>query len=283
MLVQSAIVMAEENISCSDQLPRGVILSRNLPTDSQLKYYYYLPQRCTQQSNVFVTIHGISRNAEEHARKFAPYAEQYGVILIAPYFSENHFPDYQRLGRKGRGKRADLALQEIIKDISKLTGINLPEKIYIFGYSGGAQFAHRYMLAYPKQVAKVVLGAPGWYTFPDISQKFPKGIQASPTLPHLTFNPSDFLRIPACVLVGEFDKQRDTELNQSQKIDRLQGENRIERGQRWIAEMTRQSRQLGLTTPYHFKLIPNSPHSFSLSMLKGGMGEKTFAFLFDRN
>ena len=92
MLVQSAIVMAEENISCSDQLPRGVILSSNLPTDSQLKYYYYLPQRCTQQSNVFVTIHGISRNAEEHARKFAPYAEQYGVILIAPYFSENHFP-----------------------------------------------------------------------------------------------------------------------------------------------------------------------------------------------
>ena len=78
-----------------------------------------------------MTVHGISRNAEEHAKKFAPYAEQYGVILIAPFFSEKDFPDYQRLGRKGRGERADSALKAIIKDLAESTGIHLPEKIYM--------------------------------------------------------------------------------------------------------------------------------------------------------
>lgn len=283
MLGQSTTAIATETTPCATQLERGVILTRAIPGNNQIKYYLYLPKRCTQQSKVFVTVHGISRNAEEHAKKFAPYAEQYGVILIAPFFPEKDFPDYQRLGRKGRGERADSALKAIIKNVAESTGIHLPEKIYMFGYSGGAQFTHRYLLAHPEQVAKAVLGAPGWYTFPDSNQTYPKGIKASPTLPYLAFNPSNFLKIPVCVLVGELDHQRDNELNQSSKIDQLQGKNRIERGRHWVAEMSQQAHQLGLTTPYCFQLLPHSPHSFSLSMLRGGMGRKTFEFLFGQD
>lgn len=258
-------------------LERGVVLQRTLRTDTRQKYFLYVPQRGGNSAKIFVTVHGISRNAMEHARKFSVFAEKFGVVMIAPYFPSEDFPDYQRLGRKG--KRADIMLNEIVSEVSELTAASA-RKLYLFGYSGGAQFVHRYMLAYPDRVAKAVLGAPGWYTFPNPTLKYPQGIRESRSLPQIQFDPSKFLNIPVCVLVGEKDNQRDAELNQSPQIDILQGRTRIERGQRWVDEMIFQARTQGLSTIYAFHLLPNSPHSFSMSMRHGGMGEKTFDFLF---
>src|SRR5262245_62646255 len=35
-----------------------------------------------------LSVHGISRNADEHAGLFAPYASAYGVVLVAPCFTK---------------------------------------------------------------------------------------------------------------------------------------------------------------------------------------------------
>ncbi len=258
-------------------LERGVVLQRTSLHDNRQQYFLYIPQRGGAQAKIFISVHGISRNAVEHAQRFSAFAETYGVVMIAPYFPESDYPDYQRLGRKG--KRADKVLDTIVEEVSRLTGAD-SSKLYLFGYSGGAQFVHRYMLAYPQRVARVVLGAPGWYTFPDATQSFPKGIKVSRDFADIEFRPTQFLQVPACVLVGENDDQRDNELNQSPRIDGLQGKTRIERGRRWIRAMTSQARQHGLLTPYHFELLPGSSHSFSMSMQRGAMGVKAFDFLF---
>ncbi len=258
-------------------LERGVVLQRTLRHDDRQQYFLYIPQRIETRARIFISVHGISRNAAEHAQRFSAFAETYGVVMIAPYFPENDYPDYQRLGRKG--KRADKVLDTIVEEVSHLTGAD-SSKLYLFGYSGGAQFVHRYMLAYPQRVAKAVLGAPGWYTFPDATQSFPKGIKVSRSLTDIEFKPPQFLQVPVCVLVGENDDQRDNELNQSPRIDTLQGKTRIERGRRWIQAMTSQARKHGLLTPYHFELLPGSSHSFSMSMRRGSMGVKAFDFLF---
>ncbi len=277
MWLQTALAGVMDITPRSKPLERGVVLHRRLQTDWLQQYYLYIPQRAGNHAKIFITVHGISRNVSEHARKFAEYAEKFGVVLIAPHFPSDRFPDYQRLGRKGI--RADKVLNEIVSEVARLTGANA-NKLYLFGYSGGAQFAHRYMLAYPHRVAKIVLGAPGWYTFPNPTLAYPIGIQSSQNLPQVQFNPAQFLHIPACVLVGEKDNLRDQELNQSTRIDKLQGKTRIERGRRWVQEMTNQARARGLSTSYVFHLLPDSPHSFSISMQRGGMGEKTFDFLF---
>ncbi|MEQ1721033.1 MAG: hypothetical protein ABL887_08005 [Nitrosomonas sp.] len=278
MWLQAAAQVGAMDITpYSKTIERGVVLQRTLQTDWLQKYHLYIPQKGGNNAKIFITVHGISRNVTEHAKKFAAYAEKFGVVLIAPYYPSDRFPDYQRLGRKG--KRADKVLNEIVAEVVQLTGANA-HKLYLFGYSGGAQFVHRYMLAYPHRVAKIVLGAPGWYTLPDPTLVYPLGIQPSRNLPQVQFSPSQFLHIPACVLVGEKDNQRDSELNKSTKIDKLQGKTRIERGQHWIEEMTHRARAQGLSTPYIFHLLPNSPHSFSISMKRGGLGEKTFNFLF---
>ncbi|MEQ1741658.1 MAG: hypothetical protein ABL869_04045 [Candidatus Nitrotoga sp.] len=261
----------------SKPLERGVILQRTLQMDASQNYFLYIPHHGGNNARIFVTVHGISRNVKEHAKRFAAFSEKFGVVMIAPYFPADRFPDYQRLGHKG--KRADIVLNEIVSEVAQLTGASA-DKLYLFGYSGGAQFVHRYMLAYPERVAKIVLGAPGWYTLPDPTIEYPVGIKESRRLPRIQFNPVQFLHIPVCVLVGEKDNRRDAELNKSTQIDRLQGRTRIERGQHWVEEMNHQARTQGLLTTYAFHLLPDSPHSFSISMRRGGMGEKTFDFLF---
>ncbi|MBX3615680.1 MAG: hypothetical protein KF839_00820 [Nitrosomonas sp.] len=256
---------------------RGIVKKCRLQSDWKQSYFLYIPKQGASNAKIFVTVHGISRNAKQHAREFSVFAEKYGVVLIAPFFPEDEFPDYQRLGRKG--KRADIALNAIVAEVAQLTGADA-SKFYLFGYSGGAQFAHRYMMAYPHRIAKVVLGAAGWYTFPDRLLKFPQGTMASHNLPLIRFNPEQFLQIPVCVLIGERDNHRDRELNQSSRIDRLQGSTRIERGKRWIEAMSAQAHAFGLPANYSLQLLPDSPHSFSISMRRGEMGERTFDFLF---
>ena len=49
---------------------------------------------------------------ELHACLFSSYCEALGVVLVAPYFEVGRSRDYQRLGRLGRGPRADVALVE---------------------------------------------------------------------------------------------------------------------------------------------------------------------------
>ena len=277
MLLQASTARAIDMTPRSKPLERGVVLQRTLQMDSRQKYFLYIPHHGGNNARIFVTVHGISRNVKEHAKRFAAFAEKFGVVMIAPYFPADRFPDYQRLGRKG--KRADLMLNEIVTEVAQLTEASA-HKLYLFGYSGGAQFVHRYMLAYPERVAKIVLGAPGWYTLPNPTLEYPIGIKESRRLPRIQFDPAQFLHIPVCVLVGEKDNRRDAELNKSTQIDRLQGRTRIERGQYWVEEMNHQARTQGLLTTYAFHLLPDSPHSFSISMRRGGMGEKTFNFLF---
>ncbi|MDV6346016.1 hypothetical protein R2083_00600 [Nitrosomonas sp. Is35] len=269
--------MATSIVPRSKPMERGVVLQRTLQTDSRQKYFLYVPRQGGNGAKIFITVHGISRNVRQHAKEFVAYAERYGVVMIAPYFPSDRFPDYQRLGRKGN--RADIVLNAIVAEVAQLTGAS-SDKLYLFGYSGGAQFVHRYMFAYPERVARIVLGAPGWYTLPDASLKFPIGIQPVLSIPQVQFNSARFLNIPVCVLVGEKDNRRDAELNKSTIIDRLQGKTRIERGRHWVEEMSYQARLLGLPTTYAFHLLPDSPHSFAISMERGDMGDKTFNFLF---
>ena len=277
MLLPVSCALATTVLPRAKPLERGVLLHRVLQTDVHQQYWLYIPKQGGAGRKIFVTVHGISRNVNDHAKRFSVYAEKYGVIMIAPYFPVERFPDYQRLGRKG--KRADIALNAIAAEVAQLTGATA-DKLYLFGYSGGAQFVHRYLFAYPERVAKAVLGAPGWYTLPDPALEFPLGIQPSASMPQVRFDPDRFLSIPVCVLVGEKDHRRDAELNKKAKIDRLQGKTRIERGRHWLESMIREARGKGLSTPYVFHLLPDSPHSLSISMRRGGMGDKTFDFLF---
>lgn len=259
----------------------GRLLRRVAAARPELPYLLYVPRRRPLSPRLFVAVHGISRNADEHAARFSALAERFGVVLVAPVFSRELFPDYQRLGRRGRGGRADQALERVVAEVGASTGART-DRLYLFGYSGGGQFVHRFAMAHPRRVARVAVAAAGWYTFPDPEIRYPRGLRGSKSLPGVRFDAEAFLRIPMTVLVGERDSERDQDLRVSPGVDLQQGATRLERGRRWVEAMEAAARRRGLDTDYSFHTLPKSGHSFLQSMRRGGLGGKTFDFLFGK-
>jgi pimeloyl-ACP methyl ester carboxylesterase len=253
-----------------------------LSTDPDQVYYVYWPESAADDAALFVTVHGISRNAEEHANQFSSYAERQGVVLLAPLFSLSRFPRYQRLVGKEGGREADMMLLDIIDEVGSLIPVET-SKIYLFGFSGGGQFVHRFALRHPQRVMRYVVASAGWYTFPDPEQAFPRGIRPNRHLPHLLPDLANFLTIPGSVIVGERDVKPGTALNKNPEIIAQQGEHRRERGERWVQAMNQAAEQAGLPAHYSFDIAPDCGHSFRRAMAQGNMGELAFTKLFNTN
>jgi poly(3-hydroxybutyrate) depolymerase len=252
---------------------------RTLADEPQQEYFLYVPRTCDSDSRLFVAVHGISRNALEVATLFVPYAEEHGVVIVAPLFDEDRHPDYQRLGRTGRGPRADLLLDAIAEEVGCLTPASTSQ-FYLFGYSGGAQFAHRYSMAYPHRVIAAVIAASGWYTFPTLRKRFPYGILPIPDLPGVRFDPEEFLTVPFLVLVGDQDTTAEG-LRRRRKVNRQQGRTRIERASRWVAAMKKAARRKYRLEPrISLSLIAGGGHSFADLMRQCAMGDMVFAAFF---
>ena len=103
-----------------------------LKDESNCKFWVSEPKNVVA-SRVLVLVHGISRNAEHMLRSFSNLARRNNYTLIVPYFDRVNYPDYQRLGRHGRGHRADRTLNKILDTFFACDS----EKAHIFGFSGG--------------------------------------------------------------------------------------------------------------------------------------------------
>jgi pimeloyl-ACP methyl ester carboxylesterase len=277
-----ALEPSGEQHGCTGKLTPGRVQRRRLDGHADQRYFLYVPKHCPEGAPVLVAVHGISRNAREQARAFAPLAERYGVIVVAPLFSASRFPRYQQLGlaRDAIYPRPDWALDQILREVGDLTGAR-SERVHLFGYSGGGQFAHRYAMAYPEKVLTVMLGAPGWYTFPDNGEPYPRGTLRQTTSGLLHFRCARYLEVPMFVLVGERDDVRDAALKRSRKIDEQQGLTRLERGRRWIQAMQEAAAARGLRTSYRLSVLAECGHSFSECITVGQMGPLVFEFMFD--
>jgi pimeloyl-ACP methyl ester carboxylesterase len=260
-------------------MPNKGIIEYTLQNNPAQQYLLYIPAQCGKDSKLLVAVHGNGRDVRGIAEHFAPFAERYGVILIAPYFTADRFQDYQFLGLTGQGERADHVLENIVSEVSLRTGADA-RLLYLLGYSAGAQFVHRFAMAYPTRVAKVVAGAAGWYTFPYPQTHYPSGIKLDPRWGDVSMVPEQFLKVPAFVFVGEGDTLRDKGLNQSPDVDEMQGTTRVERGRRWVEAMRLAARSLGYETDYRFMTVPEAAHSLQHCVESGLVGTPAFEFLF---
>lgn len=262
-------------------LPLKQVLSLTARFDPEQRYFLYVPGSGGRQAPIFVSVHGLSRNASKHAKRFAPYCEAHNAVLVAPVFHKRRAADYQRLGRPGRGSRADKVLESILEEVTQLTGAS-SGPIHLFGFSAGAQFAHRFAMAYPHRVARVVVAAAGWYTFPDAGQRFPYGIRAGRALEGVHFDPEAFLQVPITVIVGEQDNTT-AGLRRTERVNRQQGTSRVERSRNWVNAMQAAARAHHLTPLVRLESIPGGNHSFTKLMKTDGLAGRVFAALFDES
>lgn len=255
--------MVSKQIHPKWSLPCGQLLRRSLRTDPLSEYLVYLPTTGTADTTVLVSVHGISRNSWiKQAEVLVPTCERHRVTLLAPSFSDQQYADYQRLGRIGRGQRADLFLHRCLAELNMMTGVDTTH-IRLFGHSGGAQFVHRYLMAHPHRVDSAVVSAAGWYTFPDPTQKFPYGIRSASSLPGLSFNPESYLKVPVMVLVGTEDTEQSEDLFSSERINKQQGVTRIERARNWVAAMQAQARAHGMQSLVSLVELAGISHSLA--------------------
>ena len=251
---------------------------RRLAHAPHINYHLVVPSNLRRAAPVLVLVHGISRNVDEHVRWFANAAAARGAIVVAPVFSLGTFPNYQRLGGLGRGPRADHALDAILAEVR----VQVPMaggQLLLYGHSGGGQFVHRYVMAHPDGVARYVVSAAGWYTWPDPTMPFPDGTGPTPGLADLAPDPQRFLTVPGQVLVGARDTRRSRTLNAAERIDRQQGSTRLERGRRWVGAMNTGAGLLGLSPPLRFRELPNSGHLFTSMVTRGGLVDASLDFL----
>jgi len=261
----------------NSSVPRGRVVLRRMT--GALRYYLFWPRQTVPGRPLLVTVHGISLNAREHARAFAAEAEATGTVLVAPLFEPDKYRDYQRLGRLGRGARADLALREMLADATAITG-QPPGPVNLFGFSGGGQFCQRFTLAYPRLVHRQVLVAPGWYTLPSQRQRYPLGLRLDNELPGVDFVPAEFLRVPTAVLVGALDTARDDALRKSRRLDRTQGRHRVARGRRFIARLQRAAARLGHSTNFEFATLADCGHDFDDCVRRANLIQRALTFLY---
>ena len=259
---------------------RSVVTRRVLASDPRLTYLLCVPEARSAEPRLVVSIHGANRNADAHARLLSAYAEMYGAVLLVPHFPAARYADYQRLGRAGRGKRADLALHKIIAEAATLIGTPT-DRFHLFGFSAGAQFVHRYAMAYPQRVASAVITNAGRYTLPDPKRRFPSGIRSTPKLPGLRFDPDAFLRIRMKVLIGAHAAVDEVvTLPRNREPDQERGAVRAERARQWVAAMQQAAREHGVESAVTCEDLPDRIRSFRSSVLRAGLAERAFEAMF---
>ena len=239
------------------------------------KYYLAIPDGGHVKQGI-VLVHGISRNVKPLLESFWPLVRHLGIALLAPLFSESVYKDFQRLGRVGRGPRADIALNSMLAEAASVSRWRL-DKAFYFGHSAGAQFVQRFMIAHPQQVKKAALSAAGWYTFP-VETDYPAGIRRVACLPDVAFEPRRFLRVPTAVFIGLEDTLRDKSLNRSRKIDRQQGRNRLERARKWVSAMQNAAHLHAMAPLTELFEIAGISHDYSTAVESAGLSQQVLAW-----
>lgn len=199
------------------------------------EYFYHFPAGLHSGSPIIVSVHGISMNAAEHMVRMRAIGEAVGAAVVAPCFAKKLYPRYQQLQDSQTGIRSDLALIDILADVRRRSGIRT-QKIHLTGFSGGAQFAHRFALYHADLVASCVSCSAGWYTFPEPEMAFPLGIADGSGPCGLSLH-DDWRSVPHHVVVGSRDTAIEDALNMTTAVVALQGTGRRTRARRWVKVM----------------------------------------------
>lgn len=261
--------------------PSGETISLRRSEGAPLDAWCYRPAGWKEPRATLVSVHGVSRNSREHLVAWMPYADHFGLQLVTPDFSSRAFHGYQRLDLGRGGESPDELLAELMERLPELAGFE-HRPTCLAGFSGGAQFAHRFLLTHPRAVQAAVLTAAGWWTLPTAGLQFPHGCGQTRQKPGVHFDPLAWVRIPLLVTVGDQDMERDSNLRQDPFTDSQQGVHRIERAARWAKQVQSLAQEHGVESQVRFELLPGAGHDF-MECMAAGLGDQAMALLQDHD
>ncbi len=138
------------------------------PHQSELTYHVYRPAlQADARPWTLVLLGGF--NADGRRFMKAPYtrfASEHGYIIVAPSFKSSHQNFRDRVSYQFPQAWSGRALHAILDRLAASEPIDR-DHIMVFGFSAGAQFAHRFALLYPSSCVASASHAAGGYTAPE--------------------------------------------------------------------------------------------------------------------
>lgn len=202
--------LAPDNNKSSPPL-NGPVATFAHPADSRFVFALFVPERPPDSSppGLLVTVHDSTRNHLICAERFASFAQTHGLVVLAPLFPRNVLGDGQVDGYKflrEQDLRYDLLLHGMIDEAARRTGCESAH-FFLQGYSGGAQFVHRYLLLHPDRLRAVSVGAPGMVTLPDEGVDWWAGVRDLENVFGLPFNLAQLRNVPIQLVVSDGDTE----------------------------------------------------------------------------
>jgi len=224
--------------------------------------WYYLPAAVNSATPVVFLLHGDSRTGRDARDLGTRHAHDDGFILLAPEFSEKHFPadSYSfggmvdaRLHLRPRSAWTLLAIEQIFDHVRGRW--QLDATTYdIVGHSAGGQFLHRLVLFVPEaRFRRAIASSPGRYAFPTPDVLVPYGMGGTNAASLLR----QALRRDFVLLLAD----RDTSDREREPQAMAQGSNRFARGLRFFAAATEQAVQLDIQHHWQLHINRGADHS----------------------
>jgi hypothetical protein len=178
--------------------------------DPRFCYCLYVPPGFRSgpvQPELLVVVHGSPRTFTEFRDRFQNFGAAHNTLILCPLFpvgvSGDGNPDgYKYLSEPGL--RYDRVLLDIVDEVSARWQV--PSRRFgLFGFSGGAQFANRFLLVRPERLWAVSLGAPGSVTLLTDQWDWWVGVRDYQKHFGVTLDRDALRRVPVQTLVGAAD------------------------------------------------------------------------------
>ncbi len=278
-------------------LPEG-LGSFQLPDfgSAGLTVHYVRPQSFSSSSPILLVIPGAGRNSDDYRDAWIDAACASGTFVAALGYSEEdydfaaynmggtisnlHFdnPSFARVSETATTitlndadiqfdvatNRPDWIFDDFDRVFEKLvqTTDSEAETYDIFGHSAGGQILHRFAIFAPQSRARVIIAAnSGFYTFPDLSQALPTGLEGTGlTETDLTHA----FGAQLVLMLGALDNsdQAGGTLLHTSHIDQSQGLGRLDRGQRFFEHSRQEAERVEVAFKWQLQIIDGIGHDY---------------------
>ena len=255
------ILLSFHSFSYAADIQRITYASWNQP---DVELLYVLPEVINLDTKVLFIIHGGSRGAERYLKYWINDTRDKNVILVAPHFTKENYPYYSTLGMATHsGKIIDDKSHWLRNSISSFytffkSRYNLKTHKYrIFGFSGGSQFVHRYLMyGADTGIEKAAIGSAGWYTFLNYSP-FPYGIKNMPLEPGRI---EWLMSQEVLFLLGDEDNDPNHSSLNSSKGALKQGPHRYARGYNYFNTMVKVGNNFQIPFRWRYQVVKGVDH-----------------------
>jgi poly(3-hydroxybutyrate) depolymerase len=180
-----------------------------LAADPRFSYCCFVPRVDPHAGApaLVVAVHGSARFFQAYRDAFASYCRWNNCVVLCPLFPAGVRGDRNRDGYKylREGEiRYDELLLKMVDAVAHEQALDA-STFGLFGYSGGAHFAHRFFLLHPGRLWALSIGAPGSVTLLDPSRDWWIGTRNVRELFGIAPDLAAMRRVPVQMLVGSAD------------------------------------------------------------------------------